>query len=171
MPTGARTVTRFGQQVPADEVFEAWTSGNIPRMLRAVALPTNVLDRHYLLLTLVEALYRLRAGRAARKEMLRIGGMHLAEMPVLIDGLLRDARAVAMSTSDDIGLPSIPTFLLMVRVLCEDGRHDDALRVWRHARAVGYLDDGGLEKELAGVERRRQRSQKQCLAAAPGVNV
>lgn len=158
-------VTRFGQSVEADEVFGAWTSGSIPRMLRAVALPTNEVDRHHLLQSLVHALYKRRSGPAARSEMLRIGAMHLAEMPVLMEGLLRHARARSTLPPEEVGLPYIETFLLMVRVLCEDGRYEDAAHVWRRARQVDYIGDEGLAHELAGIERRRRKAQKQLAAA------
>lgn len=47
--------TRQGQLIRTDAAFDAWTSANMPAMLRALQTPTNPVDRHFLLLTIVQA--------------------------------------------------------------------------------------------------------------------
>ena len=52
-------ITRCGRQLAADEVFEAWTSGELDRMVQALLLPTHPVDRHFLLMGIVEQSYKL----------------------------------------------------------------------------------------------------------------
>ena len=42
-------VLRQDEFVLADDAFEAWTSGELGQMLKAVNTKTNLIDRHFLL--------------------------------------------------------------------------------------------------------------------------
>lgn len=162
---GMATVQRFGKAVEVDEVFKAYTSGSIPKMLAALDMPTNDVDRHHLLQSLVRALYARRAGPKSRGAVLRVGAIHLDEMPSLIRSLRRHAQARSSTRRNDDALPHVETFLLMVRVLCEEGRYDEAAVVWQRAHAVGYLEDDGLANALAAIEKRRSRAVRKAVAA------
>ena len=60
------SVLRMGKWVAADEVFEAWGSGDLTRMLAALTLSTNPIDRHFLLLGIVRATYKQRTNPEMR---------------------------------------------------------------------------------------------------------
>ncbi len=57
---------RQGKTVPVDDAFRAWTSGDLNEMLKAVSKKTNLIDRHYLLQSIVDATYKLRKEEAYR---------------------------------------------------------------------------------------------------------
>lgn len=167
-------ISRFGQQVEPDAVFDATASGSLDAMRSALPVRTNAVDRHYLLHSLVRALYLLRTESGGYDELVRIGLLHLQEMPVLFEGLLENERreqavlrASISRRSSPVALPPVPepelpvveTFLLLVRAMCEVGDYDGARDVWRAARTLDYLTDEGLAAELEGVERRRRKNE------------
>jgi pentatricopeptide repeat protein len=179
------TITRFGIFVPADEVFLAWTSGNLERMLAATSLQSNAVDRHHLLQCIVQTLYRQRADRAKRELLFEVAMLHLGEMQVLINGLRRDdvarkARSQRLSEEESQrtgaaphieavpggAIPVIETFLLLVRALCEDERYDDAKKVWHRAKEVGYLSSEGLASEEEAIDRRQRRNEARSKRVA-----
>ena len=180
-----RSTLRFGRHVPVDAVHDAWTSGDVNRMLKVLDHDTNPVDRHYLLLSLVQALYRDRDDPRVRAKLLKIGALHVAEMGELLPALCRhdamnaDARDALMAKYSSPSDPeraaseasttsqgySVPTFLLLVRTYCEDERYEEARTVWRHAHEIGYLDDAALAAELEGVEKRKRRNDKKKTGA------
>jgi pentatricopeptide repeat protein len=173
------TISRFGTFVPADEVFFAWTSGNLDRMLAAISLPGNAVDRHCLLQCIVQTLYRQRADSAKRKLLFEVANLHLEEMQVLIDGLRRHdvaSKALSMKLSEEESkgtdtpapainalsggaIPFIETFSLVVRALCEDGRYEDAKKVWRRAEEVGYLSGEAVATADEVIDRLQRRNE------------
>lgn len=175
----ASMITRFGKFVPADDAFTAWTSGNLSQMLDAMTIETNEIDRHHLLQSVARALYRQRTDPAQRAKLLDVAAVHLGEMEKLIEALRRDdvANKERSRSQADLqfrktgvpqpsleaipggAIPVIETFLLSVRVLCEDGRYQEAKEVWRRAAEVGYLSVTGLLQEEASVDRRRKRNE------------
>jgi hypothetical protein len=81
-------VRRFGKAVPADEVFLAWTSGDVERMLAVIDVQTNVVDRHHLLTELSRALFEKRdQDPAYMAAFLQVATTHIREAPQLIAGL------------------------------------------------------------------------------------
>lgn len=60
MRDGESFTLRCGKSVRVDEVFHAWTSGDLPRMLKAITLKTHPIDRHFLLMGIVERTYKAR---------------------------------------------------------------------------------------------------------------
>jgi hypothetical protein len=57
-------IRRLGRSVKADDVFFAWTSGDLRRMLAVLHLKTNPIDRHFVLMGIVSLTYKGRAGLA-----------------------------------------------------------------------------------------------------------
>lgn len=176
-----RTITRFGGSVPPDNVFDAWTSHDTERMRAALNAPTNAVDRHHLLLSMVEALYKQRADPSARQELFSIGARHIEELPALVAAQLehrvlererlerhhaeRAARRGETPTSlppfdDRLWYYDVPTFLLLVRAHCEIDQYDAAKGIWHQAHRMGYLNDEGLARELEGVEKRRRKNER-----------
>ena len=159
---GRRLIRRFGCQVEPDEVFDATASRSVARMLRALDLSTNAVDRHYLLQALVDALYsRRKAGGTTRSLLLEVGQLHIDELPRLLPELSRHrvleaAQRVAPPGAVEAA-PAVSAFDRICAAYCEAGEFDLAHDVWREARAIGYVDDAGLETAAASVEKRRRR--------------
>ena len=113
------------------EAFDAWLSGDIPRMVRALSLDAQPVDRHFLLMTLCRLAY---GQRKADPEMRRlatdIGLLHIREFPLLREPLRRD---IGM-------LPGVPTFAHVATLLAEAGDHAGAIRVCEEAIAHGLSD-------------------------------
>lgn len=60
----ATRIERMGRWIKADEVFDAWMSNDLRRMLRAMSLWTNPVDRHLLLQGIVKETYKRRTEKA-----------------------------------------------------------------------------------------------------------
>lgn len=118
-------VTRNGKSMPADEAFLAWTSGNLPRMLAATACQTNPVDRHYLLLGIVQAAYKQRWNPSMRDLCVKWGRQHLEELPQLRGPLRRN---------NDGTMPNVPTLGIVQRALLEVGDAEQAKEVARIGR-------------------------------------
>lgn len=159
--------TRFGSKVQVDEAFEAWTSGDVSRMLRATHLVTNGVDRHFLLQSIVGELYRRRVEIPSSLPVLKkYAAVHLAEMGGLLAELKRDALSrpttAAVAADDEYIHPQVTTFDSLCMVLCEEGDYDGARAVWRRAVEVGYIEADGLEYHDQLIEKRRKRFAKRA---------
>jgi hypothetical protein len=104
-------IHRLGRNVIADEVFHAWTSEYLARMMRALSLKTNPIDRHFLLQTIVQATYKLRDNCRMRQVCIEVGQQHLKEFP-----------GIGGSLAQDMGgeLPTVPSFKWLATPLAED---------------------------------------------------
>ena len=144
---GQSFTTRGGKSVPADAVFDAWTSGNLKAMLRALKLRTNLIDRHFLLLGIVEQTYRRRSAPKMAAECARVSEMHLTEFQQIAPALKAEFEGV---------LPRVPTFQKYARLLTEQGAFDRA--VWVCELALYYgLNDGTKSGFRGRIERIRKK--------------
>lgn len=141
-------VDRDGRLVPADEVFAAWTSGDLGRMLRARYLKANNTDRHFLLMNIVRGLYAQRVESGARKLFLEIGRQHVAEFPRLAASVKQGLRV----------MPRVPTYALLATALTEDGLFDEALSVCKQAIDLGLHD--GTKSDFSGRRERIRKAMK-----------
>lgn len=141
-------IRRDGVLIESSEVFRAWNSRDLGRMLAAVDLSCHPVDRHYLLQSIVGECYKVRVRQPEMAGMLlKYGWMHIAELPVLAAALRRQ----------DVGrsLPNISVFDRMEMVLCEAGDAAGAIEVWRMAFNMGYeWFDGDLNLVAARVGKR-----------------
>lgn len=130
------------------EVFEAWVSGDLPRMLRASDMPASVVDRHFLLLSIVRALYpeRLKGRRELFESFCET---HLRELPGLMAAVM----------NPEGGLLHVPTFEMYARSLAELGRFEQAQEVWLRATAEGFGDfmRGDPQRWMSFQRRAQQR--------------
>jgi hypothetical protein len=143
-----RFVLRLGKSIPADAVFDAWTSGDLNRMLSVLNHKTSPIERHFLLLNIVELTYKLRKDSAKRTLCRKVAETHLAEFPSLAPALLKQEKG---------RMPSIPTFKHLATILTEDGEFEQAVGVCEMAIRHGVKDGtkGGFE---ARIERIRKKS-------------
>lgn len=144
---------RGGKMVPVDEVFGAWTSRDIPRMVEAMDLKTNPIDRHFLLLNIVTETYRLRADPEMAELCLRVAQTHLAEFPNLLPFLNQEFPD---------RLPQVPTFQHYATVLVDRDRFSEAIQVCEAAIGFGLQDgtQGGYEGRIARIKKRQEQKTK-----------
>jgi len=138
-------VFRGGRAAAPDEAFFASFSNDVSRMVAALDVETNSIDRHFLLQTLVKETYRLRKQEEMAGICLATAALHLKEFPSLIEPL-KEAFGV---------LPRVSTFQHYATLLAERGDFEKAIHVCQVAIAYG-LQDG----TKSGFEGRIKRIQK-----------
>ncbi len=147
------TIIREGHPVPADEVFQAWMSADLQRMVGALSLKTNPVDRHFLLMNLCREAYRLRKADANMRKLAReVGLIHVQEFDGLRGPLERHLE----------GLPRVPTFQNLPTLLAEEGEYGLAIDVCRKAIAFGLSDGtkGGFEARIERLKRQAERTPR-----------
>lgn len=145
-------ISRFGKSTPADEAFHAWTSGDLNRMLKAVEIKTNLIDRHHLLQCIVEATYRQRSKTEMRAKCKEIALIHLKEFPK-ISAALKEDKGV---------LPRVSTFQHYSTLLVEESSFQEAIEVCNTALSYG-LNDGtknGFKGRIQRIEKTRDNALK-----------
>lgn len=134
----------------ADEVFHAWMSADLPRMLAARALKSNPIDRHFLLQRIVKATYASRADPKMRQLCIETGRTHFGELAAIVKALKAEFQGE---------LPRVPTEAWLATALAEIGKIDEAVTVCETAASFG-LFDGTKAGYLGRAERlRKKRSQ------------
>jgi len=138
---------REGKAVPVDQAFEAWTSGSLPQMLNALGTKTNLVDRHFLLMGIVNETYRLRSDPKMAEKCLEVAQMHIDEFPAIVPALKREF---------DGALPRVTTFQHYATLLTERGDFEKAIQVCE--AAIGYgLEDGtkgGFEGRIDRIKKK-----------------
>lgn len=143
---------RQGKCVPVDDVFNAWTSGDLDEMLKAVNTKTNPIDRHFLLQSIVSETYKLRKNKKYRKLCIEHSEKHLKEF-----------GGIAPALKEDIGfLPRIATFQHYATVLTEDGEFEKAIAICKQAMQYG-LHDGTKSGYAGRIERIKKQASKARL--------
>lgn len=128
------------------EVFDAWASAELPRMIHALQLDAEPVDRHFLLMAICQQAYsRRRADPEMRRLATDIGLLHIQEFPRLREPLRRK-----------IGLlPRVSTFAQVATLLTEAGNREGAILVCEQAIAHG-LSDGTKGDYQGRIERLRK---------------
>jgi len=145
-PKNKKYTYRQGKLVPVDEVFHAWTTGDLDKMLKAASFKTNLVDRHHLLQSIVSETYKLRKEKKYRMLCIEYAEKHLEELPSILIALKEDLPDM---------LPRITTFQNYATVLTEDGEFEKAIEVCKKAISYG-LNDG----TQSGYEGRIKRIKK-----------
>lgn len=144
-------VSRLGKSVPADEAFQAWTSGDLDEMLRATSTKTNPIDRHFLLQSIVGVTYKLRKEEKYRKLCIEYAEKHLQEFPKIAPVLKKDM---------DGNLPRVTTFQYYATVLTEDGNFDKAIAICEDALKYGLHDNtqSGFEGRIEKIRKSAKKA-------------
>lgn len=142
-----RYTTRLGEEVEVDEAFDAWTSGELSKMLKALKKKTNLIDRHFLLMGIVEETYKNRTDMETRDLCKKISEVHIAEFPCI---------APALKKETDGELPFVPTFQKYATLLTEDGEFQKAIEVCEAAISFGLRDGtkSGYEGRITKIKKR-----------------
>lgn len=145
-------VFRLGQELEVDEAIEAMESGDLNRMLKAVSVKTNPIDRHFLLQTIVGHTYSKRKDPEMRKICKEIGEKHLSEFKDLETPLKHEF---------DGELPRVSTFQELSTVYTEDGNYDRAIEICKMALSYDLHDrtQGGFDARIKRIEKKRNSKQ------------
>lgn len=139
-------VTRQGQSVEADDAFHAWTSGSLSEMVDALERKTNLVDRHFLLMSIVDQTYKTRSNTENAELLRKVAEIHLAEFPKIKPALKKEMDGI---------LPRVTTFQKYATFLADKGEYEKAIEVCEQAIAHG-LHDG----TKSGFEGRIERIKK-----------
>ena len=148
-------VVRKGKTIKADEAFEASTSGDLNRMLKAVSTDTNPIDRHFLLQSIVGETYKKRKDQEMRRICKEIGEKHLSEFPAIAQPLKKEF--------DNI-LPRVTTFQHLATVYSEDGNYDRAIDICKMALSYDLHDNtqSGFEGRIERIQKKKLKDQKKA---------
>ena len=113
-------VIRQGISVELDEVGAARMTGDLKRMMAALKIKTNPIDRHFLLMTIVQETYKQRKKEKMAATCAQVAKMHLAELPEMLGPLKKDLDGI---------LPRITTFQHYATLLTEQGDYQRAIKV------------------------------------------
>lgn len=128
-------------------VFDAWTSGDLGEMIRATKSKSNPIDRHFLLLQIVEETYKKRKDIKYREIFKEFAQQHISEFSALSSQLKKEFNNK---------LPRVPTFQKYSTVLAEDLEFSDAVEVCEMALRIG-LDDGTKSGFRGRIERIKKK--------------
>ena len=140
-------ITRQGQSVEADDAFHAWTSGSLSEMVDALERKTNPVDRHFLLMSIVEQTYKNRSDDDNAELLQKVAEMHLAEFPKIKPALEKQMDGI---------LPSVTTFQKYATFLTDKGEYENAIEVCEQAIAHG-LHDGTKSGFQGRIERIKKK--------------
>lgn len=149
--SGSKHVIRQGKSVRADKVFEAWTSDDLERMKNARSQKTNPIDRHFLLMGIVEKSYKKRSDPEMAKLCSETAEEHIREFPEIAPALRQDM---------DGTLPNVTTFQTYAKLLQESGEYSRAIEVCEEAMRYG-LHDGtksGFEGRIDRIKKARKKA-------------
>jgi len=142
-------VERNGRLTEADGVFDAWTSGDLKAMIAQLKQKTTLVDRHFLLMNIVDQAYRNRDDKEMRTICHQVAQMHIKQFPKIKPALKRDIGI----------LPRVPTFKHYATVLTEEERYSEAIAVCESAIKFGLSD--GTKSDFQGrIERIKKKEIK-----------
>ncbi|MCA9040705.1 MAG: hypothetical protein KDA65_10190 [Planctomycetaceae bacterium] len=130
-----------------DEVFQAWTSGDLEKMLQATENKTNLIDRHYLLLGIVTQTYKKRKEPGYGDLCERYARIHMQEFGEIKPALIKELDGM---------MPSVPTFQNLAILLTEQERFEEAIAVCNSAISHGVHDGtkSGFEGRITRVRKK-----------------
>jgi tetratricopeptide (TPR) repeat protein len=141
---------RQGKVVPVDNAFQAWTSGDLNQMLKAVSTKTNSIDRHFLLQSIVDQTYSLRNEENYRKICIEYAEKHLQEFPSLAPDLRKKMDGI---------LPRVITFQHYATILTEDEKYEKAISICEKAIEYDLHDNttSGFEGRIARIRKKAEK--------------
>ncbi len=149
-------VTRLGKSRPADEAWHAWMSADLDRMLSALDTKTNIIDRHFLLMAIVEQTYKRRSDPQIACTCARVAQLHISEFPHI---------APALKKEFDGRLPRVSTFQQYATLLTDQGEYDKAIDVCKKALSFGLRDNtqSGFEGRIQRISKKRPNEKSLSL--------
>lgn len=156
-----RTMERVYRSQPATTAACGDGEDPPPWVVRMEATRPAV-NRHFLLLGMVEETYRDRKDPEQRKRFLEIAHQHVREFADLAEPLRLFMAPPGFDATKDPppDLPRVPTFQHLATVLTEDGRFDEAVAVCEQAIAYDLHDgtQSGFEGRIQRIRRKQERT-------------
>lgn len=143
-----RYTARDGELTQTDEAFAAWNTRDLGKMRAALETKTNLVDRHFLLMTIVDETYKLRKEDQGAKDLCaEIAEQHIKELPAIKPALMRSLNGI---------LPRVTTFQKYATFLAEQGAYRRAIEVCEVALAHGLHDGtkGGFEARIEKIKKK-----------------
>ncbi|MBK9097545.1 MAG: hypothetical protein IPM14_05325 [bacterium] len=145
-------ILRDGKSIPADEVFNAWSSNDLNKMLSVLDKNTHPVDRHFLLQGIINETYKQRNEKEKLNICRNVCELFLEEWPKLADALVKDFGG-------QLSLPRISVFQNYATLLAEAGEYDKAIAVCEIA--IKYrLNDGTKSGYNGRIERLLKQKSK-----------
>lgn len=130
-----------------DEVFYARTTNDLNKMLQVVDVKTDLINRHFLLQTIISETYKLRYQEDFKNLCLKYSEIHLLEFPEIAPALKKDMNGV---------LPRVTTFQNYATLLTEVGEFEKAISVCK--MAISYELSDGTKSDYEGrIERIKKK--------------
>lgn len=145
--SGGSTQRGSFESRPSDQAREAWLSGDLEGMINALGTKAKLIDRHFLLMGVVDETYRRRSDPAMAQKCQEVAEIHINEFPKISAALKREYGDP---------LPRVTTFQKYATLLTEMREFDRAVEVCKSAIAF-RLDDGtksGFEGRIARIRKK-----------------
>jgi len=151
---GGSFTIRDDALVKTDQAFDAWTSGDLSNMLAALETKTHPIDRHYLLMGIVDETYKKRRDPEMRKALKKVAEIHIREFETIAPHL--------MGFMEPGVIPHTSTFQKYATVLTEDKEYDKAIEVCRIAISCKLHDltRSGFEGRIARINKRKEEAER-----------
>jgi hypothetical protein len=130
-----------------DEVHAAYVSLDLKKMLKVTDLKTSLMNRHYLLQSIVSESYKFRKEEYYKNICLEYSKKHLEEFPEIFTKLKQDNHG---------NLPRVSTFQNYSTLLAELGEYEKAISICE--LAISYeLNDGTKSNYQGRIDRFRKK--------------
>ncbi len=158
-----RYVERDGKEQEADSVFDAWTFGDFETMLEQLNQNTTLVDRHFLLMNIVDQAYTKRDDKKMRTICHQVAQTHISEFPKIKPALKKSLGGVT---------PRVSTFQQYATVLTEDGLYSEAVAVCEAAKKYGLSDGtkGNFQGRIERIKKKESMSKKLKKSEQSGVD-
>jgi len=139
--------TRKGMEIRADEVFEARISNDFDKMIKAVSIKADLVDRHFLLQAIIAESYKKRDEDIFKEHCLKHSKIYLSEVNDLLTALKKEFGE----------LPRVSVFQNYATLLAELNEFDEAIKVCEIAISFGLKDGtkGGYESRIERIKKKQ----------------
>jgi hypothetical protein len=144
-------ILRGGKHIRAGETHFAAFSNDLDRMLAAIDIQGgHIIDRHFLLLNIVNICYAKRDDEKFRKIAMSVADIHISEMRSIVNYFIKKEKFV----------PRITTFQHYATILTENGEYDKAISVCGKAIELDLHDNtiSGFEGRIERIKNKRDKA-------------
>lgn len=138
----------------ANEIYFAWTSGDLQRMLKVIHLETNAIDRHFLLSSIVQQTYILRKNKEMNNICKDIAEQHMRELPNLLPIITKEIGVNGTP-------PHIPTLQYLSTILTEENNFAGAIDICQKGIDLGLHDNtvSGFAGRISRIRKKVQPAE------------
>jgi len=143
----------------ADDRFEAWTSGDLNKMLKQLYKIGHPIDTHFLYSNIVREAYKQRADPQKRTLFKKIVTEHISVFSALRPVLYVKSNKV----DSEVILSSAPAFVNLATVYTDDGEYAKAVAVCNMAIDFGLRENtkGGYQGRIERIKKKAAKGSKE----------